>query len=464
MRAHALLAWACASAAGAGTLWSGHDITLEGRAFYKVLGTGVRLSPGLVLTAAELERILDEARVESGGAPNASGGLVLPGAGGSTGHVARLEGKATWKELLEVDLAYELDAVMASNPAFVGGPTLSTTLTGAEGGAPQRRLVDLPATLYSTPGLIVTENLDRFSVRLSTRHADVVIGRQVLSWGTGRFWNPTDLLSPFPPTQVDREVRRGIDAVRVTAPLSKTAQLEMLWLPRKVAAENGGALRVQGNLYGYDLSLSAAKYVDDLVLGADFSGDAGPAGLHGEAAYTWGLTGLGEPGAPVGVGERALRAVVGVDLKPTEKLALSAEYSFNGFGAADPSGYLAVLTSPRARRGEIFGAGRHYAGVAATYAFTELLNAQLLAIVNLQDPSAQLLPVLEYWFEQSVILRAVAFLPLGPAPDPSALRGLHGSAGVASPVFQQTLSTLGLRSEFGLASYGAALQVGIYFQ
>ena len=39
MRPHALLAWACASAATAGTLWSGHDVTLEGRAFYKVLGT-----------------------------------------------------------------------------------------------------------------------------------------------------------------------------------------------------------------------------------------------------------------------------------------------------------------------------------------------------------------------------------------------------------------------------------------
>src|SRR6185369_5815475 len=146
--------------------------------------------------------------------------------------------------------------------------------------------------------------------------------------------------------------------------------------------------------------------------------------------YTWGLTGLGDPAASVGVGERALRAVIGAELRPTEKLVLTVEYYFNGFGAADPSGYLAVLTSPRSRRGEIFGAGRHYAGLAANYAFTELLNLQLLAICNLQDPSAQLLPVLEYWFEQSVILRATAFLPIGAAPDPSALRVLHGSAGV----------------------------------
>jgi len=191
-------------------------------------------------------------------------------------------------------------------------------------------------------------------------------------------------------------------------------------------AENGGAIRAQVNLWGYDVSLSAAKYVNDLVAGADFSGDVGPVGIHGKAAYTWELTGLGDPSATVGVGERALRAVVGADFRPPEKLAVTAEYSFNGFGAEDPAGYLAALASPRARRGEIFGAGRHYAGIAASYGFSELLSLQLLALVNLQDPSAQLVPVVEYWFEQSVILRAGAFIPLGRAPDPSALQALGG--------------------------------------
>ena len=124
---------------------------------------------------------------------------------------------------------------------------------------------------------------------------------------------------------------------------------------------------------------------------------------------------------------------------------------------------MAALSSPRARRGEIFGAGRHYAGVAASYALTDLLTLQLVALVNLQDPSAQLLPVVEYWFEQSVILRAGAFIPLGLAPDPSALRGLTG-ADAEAPAVQQALSTLGLRSEYGLTSFGVLAQVGFYFQ
>jgi hypothetical protein len=153
--------------------------------------------------------------------------------------------------------------------------------------------------------------------------------------------------------------------------------------------------------------------------------------------------------------------VIGADLRPTDKLVLTGEYYFNGFGAKDPSGYLAALSSPRARRGEIFGAGRHYAGLAASYSLTELLTAQLVAIVNLQDPSAQLVPVLEYWFEQSVILRAGGFIPIGRAPDPSALRGVEDRT---SPAVQEALSTLGLRSEYGLLSFGVLAQVGVYFQ
>ncbi|HYV50004.1 MAG TPA: hypothetical protein VFA20_34350 [Myxococcaceae bacterium] len=443
MRASALLAWACASAAWAGNLWSSQDgsSALEGKAFYKALGTGVRLAPGLVVETAELARLLDQP------------GVALPGSGASTGHVVRLEGKAHYQELLELDVAYQLGALVASHPAFTGGASLTGAFT-AEGGGPQRRLVDLPGTLYSSPGLRVDQNLDRLSARLSLKFADVIVGRQVLSWGTGRFWNPTDLLSPFAPTEIDREVRRGIDAVRVTAPLfSRTAQLEVLWLPRKVAEENGGAVRAQVNVLGYDVSLSGAKYVDDLLAGADFSGDVGPVGVHGEAAYTWGIRS----------GERALRAVVGAEVRPTEKLALTAEYYFNGFGARDASGYLAALSSPRAQRGEISGAGRHYLGVAASYAFTELLTLQLLSLVNLQDPSAELVPVLEYWFEQSVILRAGAFVPIGGAPDPTALRGMT-AADLGTPAFQDAASTLGLRSEYGLLSYGAMVQVGVYFQ
>lgn len=47
----------------------------------------------------------------------------------------------------------------------------------------------------------------------------------------------------------------------------------------------------------------------------------------------------------------------------------------------------------RVGRGEVFGAGRHYLDLVASYQPTNVLALQALVINNLGDPSALLLPV-----------------------------------------------------------------------
>jgi hypothetical protein len=292
---------------------------------------------------------------------------------------------------------------------------------------------------------------------------EIVVGRQVLSWGTGHFWNPTDLLSPFAPTDVDREVRHGIDAVRYSAPLGKTSIVDFMYLPQKQGWAQGGVARVQANTRGFDLSVSAAKYVSDVVIGADMAGDAGPLGVHAEVAYTLGLENLGTA-RPVEVGERFVRGVSGVDWRPAEGWLLGAEYYFNGFGAAEPAGYAGKLRSDRVVRGEVFGAGRHYAGFSVSRQATALLTLQALVITNLQDPSALVIPVGEYWAKQNVIVRAGGYAPLGSRPDAAVLQRVTLSDVLGgTSAFVSAISSLGLRSEYGASPWGAFLQVGVYF-
>jgi len=244
---------------------------------------------------------------------------------------------------------------------------------------------------------------------------------------------------------VDKEVRHGVDAVRLTIRLSSTSLVDLLWLAQQSGPDNGGVARLQTNFFGYDFSVSMAKYVSDIVAGADFAGDLGVIALHGEAAYTWGLNGLGS-GTPITVGDKYLRAVAGADWKPVTDVFVSAEYYFNGFGASDASGYIAKLTSPRETSGQVFGAGRHYLGVGVTWKATDLLSINASAIVNLQDPSVIIVPAVEYWFEQSVIVRAGAYAPVGRPPDPSLA----------------ATSPFGLQSEYGISPLGIFVEVGIY--
>lgn len=455
-----------AAPAGAKEVWrDGRGGVLEVQGFAKSFLTGVWLQPSLVEGTAALQARLDEVRrlLPPKSAALLPTGVALPGSAALDAHLGRVAAKFRFEDRVQLEAAWQVALTLSSDPAFTGGASLTNTIGGAGTAASaQRRLVALGSTVVEQPGLRVAQDLDRLALTLALPFGDLTVGRQVLSWGTGRLWNPTDVLSPFPPTVVDREVRRGFDAVRLAVALGDTTQLDLLYLPQPAAEDSGGVARLQANLLGWDGSVSAGKYARDVVLGADLVGDVGPLGVHAEGAYTLGLVGLGA-GTPVRVDEHFFRGVVGVDWRPTEELLLLGEYHFNGFGAEQASGYAERLTSARAARGEVFNAGRHYAGLVASWQFDELVSGALTALVNLTDPSAMLVPTVEWWFEQTVIVRAGASLPLGASPDAGAFTGLTAADVLGqSAAFARATRTLGLRSEYGSSAWSVFLQVGLY--
>lgn len=426
---------------------SGGVLELSG--FYKSLLSGLLLQPDAVAAARTQQQLLKDAGLPS---------TAVPDGGFLNAHIFRLTSRFKFSDRVELEGAWQFQLSLASDPAFSGGSSLSSTIGGTNTGA-QRRLIELGGPLYVGSSWRADHQLDRLALKVALPFGDLTIGRQVLSWGTGRLWNPTDVLSPFPPTVIDREVRRGFDAVRLAVALGDTTQLDLLYLPQVVAADNGGVARFQTNLWGFDFSVSAGKYVRDLVFGADFVGDVGPIGVHGEGAYTVQLLGL-EAGN-VSVGEHFFRGVVGAEARPHEKVLLVAEYSYNGYGSTRPQDYAALLSSARVLRGEIFGAGRHQAGLAASFLATDLFTAQLSALMNLTDPSALIIPSVEYSVSQTVLLRAGAYVPVGRPPDAHVYDGFT-AADLQSAAFQQAVASRGLRSEYGASSFGAFVQVGLY--
>lgn len=354
--------------------------------------------------------------------------------------VARLQARFLFAETLDFEAAWQVGGLVASREEFVSGFALGGASGTGESGS--RRLVDFDGVFAESRTMRLVHDLDRLALKLSLPGADVVLGRQVLGWGSGRIWNPTDLLSPFAPTALDKEVRRGVDALRVSVPLGSTGLFDALWLPQR-GADQGFVLRAQANFLGYDFSLSTAKYVSDLVLGADFSGDAGPLGVHGEAAWTMNLSGWSGDG--LGVEEEFLRAVGGVEWRPLDSLVLLAEYHFNGHGAAEPDDYAARALSERVASGEVFGVGRHYLGLVSSWAASDLLTLQATVLLNLLDPSAMLMPVLEWSAAQNALVRLGAFVPVGANPSGH----LDG--------------TVRMHSEYGSSPAGLMVQTAIHY-
>jgi len=99
----------------------------------------------------------------------------------------------------------------------------------------QRNSTDLPATaITGNPELFRIKNtrhyfvedgegehktywyheLDRLNTKYEYKNYSVVAGRQAVSWGSGRFWQPTDVFGAFSPTELNRDYKPGIDALK----------------------------------------------------------------------------------------------------------------------------------------------------------------------------------------------------------------------------------------------------------
>lgn len=222
------------------------------------------------------------------------------------------------------------------------------------------------------------------------------VGTQPVRWGTGRVWNPTDVinrarLDPLAPL----DLRSGRPLAKVQFPLEAIGgQLELIAdLDDASRLGNVGlAARLQAVAGPTEWSLSA-RYQHDrsLMVGLDGSAGLGPIDVYGEVALQHGGHPLRSSGvyrlpsdAAIDAGPlEALaevsiptmedrdddwipQAVVGVEwpiqYSDEDQLLLGAEYFYNDSGYSDASLYPWLLTSGGY---DPFYLGRHYAAVFA---------------------------------------------------------------------------------------------------
>ncbi|MBW1810994.1 MAG: hypothetical protein JRJ87_22585 [Deltaproteobacteria bacterium] len=125
------------------------------------------------------------------------------------------------------------------------------------------------------------------------RVAYITVGRQVIRWGSGRFWNPTDFLNQQhrdPLATFDE--RLGVSLIKVHIPVESlgwnfyaVANLDGATTPEEV----GGALRAEFLFGSNELAVSAAYRKDQpLRLGLDISSAVWEFDLRVEAAVVHG--------------------------------------------------------------------------------------------------------------------------------------------------------------------------------
>ncbi len=286
----------------------------------------------------------------------------------------RLRMRPEWdiSDALFVRLEYEADYLYYQHPFFdyTPGITVST-----------RQYFNWQRTFVNARNRLGRHFIDRLFVAWEWENGRMVVGRQRISWGTGRVWNPTDLFNPLSPTAFDRVEKDGADAVNIQWYPGDFSDVQFVWNPTRAVPEGNGAVHLRSKIGTYDVSVLTGRFDRRWVVGGDVTGNIGKAAIRGEWLYDFGNA------------EKApfVKYIVGADNQFTPRLYALVEYHFNGEGKRHPREY----EFDRLFRGEILNVGRQYIFVMGQYQVWALVNVGLAWSQNLEDHSGYWYPSLD---------------------------------------------------------------------
>ncbi|MBN2199344.1 MAG: hypothetical protein JW747_05785 [Candidatus Aminicenantes bacterium] len=336
---------------------------------------------------------------------------------GSTINRLRLEVLDRLSSALSLEVEYELSALIQDprlfqeSGLFVGPSSLEYRAADF-----RQRLVPAPGAEARSFGL--GHNLDRFVLTWKTGAADIFLGRQVVSWGSARMVNPTDVLVPFAFNEPDKEERRGVDALRVRVPLGMMDEIDLGFLAGRdlEPGKNAFFLRLKTYLFKTDVSLLTLSFRRHLLVGVDLARSLGEAGIWCEAAWVRPQAFLGEPGSQ-GHGGDYVRLSAGLDRNLSRVLYAFVEYHFNGAGSRRPEDSMSLLRTPAYIDGSVYLYGRHYIALGSVLQVMPLAPLSSIFLLNLNDRSLMLAPSLEINIAENIYLAAGGYLGLGRKPE-----------------------------------------------
>ena len=260
-------------------------------------------------------------------------------------------------------------------------------------------------------------NLDRFRFTWHGDRLDMILGRQPVSWGSGKIVNPTDVLAPYAFTELDTEYRIGVDAVRFRYALGAMSELDAGVVLGPDGDKDESAFFVRGKTYvgNTDVSVLVMRFREHRMVGVDVTRAFGGTGAWLEAALvapSRSRNGLQQ--------DDYVRLTAGLDRQLTPRLYAYLEYHLNTAGSSDPDGYALLADDPAYREGSVYLLGRHYVGTGFSFQLSGLTTLNGMILTNLSDGSAFGSLSMEYNVARNLYLSGGIYLNTGSSPILSA--------------------------------------------
>jgi hypothetical protein len=289
---------------------------------------------------------------------------------------------------------------------LIGGNYLKSDQFNAEMSIPTYNdFILLSKDIYYTDDLLYRMKLHRAYVKVVLDKFTIVAGRQLIRFGSGRLWNPLDILNPLSPTCIEGiEEQKGTDAVRVEYYLNDKTEFSLVVDPKrnrnrsltKINSQNCNVLgRARGVVGNTEIALLCGRVTKRTVLGTDVSSTLFDGLLRGALLYS-------RPEKKTA----SVQASAGFEYNFFGRIYSLVEYYFNQYGLNFNedirNAYYDFMTNGNNENNYHFIANQtitnnqHYAGMVLGYNFTPLLRGETFAIYDFQGRGFFINPMLKY--------------------------------------------------------------------
>jgi hypothetical protein len=300
---------------------------------------------------------------------------------------------------------------------------------------------DLERQVYKGTHSQDTLYVDRFNITTQTENTRLTLGRQAIGFGRIALVSPLDVISPFSPEAIDREVRPGVDAIYGVYYFGLAGQVGGTAVFGETDENNSYLMIFSHNVGGVDLLAMVGSLQDRPMAGGGLATDIGGWGLKGEMALYKGKNtsqAFGDIHSSFAIG-----AVEGW-YRFENGLNFQVEYLYNGAGVNDPNAYATVLSSAFTMEGLNYLMGKHYLLMGPSYELHPLVELEGLVLWNLKDSSFFIRPLVDISLAENLDLQIFWAFNVGEKPIKDASMGQAFVPG----------SEFGTRGDYG----------GIYFK
>ncbi|MBN1930181.1 MAG: hypothetical protein JW786_01050 [Desulfobacterales bacterium] len=249
-------------------------------------------------------------------------------------------------------------------------------------------------------------NLHRLFAKIVTGNFTITLGRQQIRFGSGRLWNPLDILNPISPTFIEgAEDQKGTDAVRLEYYPGISTEIAIVYAPKRTDDKLDGSILANQNTNAVCRIRTTMKDTDIALLG----GRVTQRNLGGIDIATILWDGILRGSLLVANPDHAgayLLGSAGYEYTFKNRIYFLAEYFYNQ-NAINHNSTLSAAFSESTIYGlnedrysylanQFITFNRHYCAIALGYDISPLLHGDIFTIADIEGRGLYFSPVLRY--------------------------------------------------------------------